>query len=268
MSYTLVAFHAHPDDEALFTGGTLARCVAEGHRVVLVTATAGERGLTAHDSSLGDTRRAELAVAAEVLGVARVVELGYGDSGMNGALPPGSFCAAPVAEAAQRLAAVLAEENADVVTVYDAAGGYGHRDHVRVHQAGLEAARLAGTASVLQATIARESIQRALRWVNRVGVRPGGMRAADLDHAYCPRAAITHEIDVRRYVPQKLRALAAHASQASGGDNVRTVAVLSRLPESVARVVLGREWFVELSRAPTRRGLNDPFATLRRPLDS
>ena len=263
MTYTLVAFHAHPDDETLYTGGTLARCAAEGHRVVLVTATAGERGLTSGDASLGATRRSELTAAASVLGVARVVELGYGDSGMAGSIPPGSFCAAPIAEAAERVAAVLTEERADVLTVYDAAGSYGHRDHVRVHDVGVAAANLAGPLSVLQATVARESMQRALRWVNRIGVRPGGMSAADLDDAYCPRAEITHEIDVRRFVPHKLRALAAHASQTSGGTDVRTVALLSRLPRPVARVVLGREWFVELGRPAPRHPLNDPFASVR-----
>lgn len=268
MSYTLVAFHAHPDDEALFTGGTLARCAAEGHRVVLVVATAGERGLTGgDDGSLAATRRGELDRAAAILGVARVVALGYGDSDMTGPIPPGSFCAAPLAEAADRLAAVLVEEHADVLTVYDPVGGYGHRDHVRVHDVGVAAARLAGSLSVLQATVARESMQRALRWVNRVGVRPGGMSAADLNDAYCPRAEITHEIDVRRFVPQKLRALAAHASQTSGGADVRTVALLSRLPRPVARVVLGREWFVEVGRSAPRHPLNDPFASVRRRLD-
>src|SRR5947209_19692433 len=114
--YTLVAFHAHPDDEALFTGGTLARCAAEGHRVVLVTATAGERGLTgAGASNLGPTRLAELRAAAAALGVSRVVTLGYGDSGMGDGPPPaGSLCAVPLDEVADRLAAVLREERADV----------------------------------------------------------------------------------------------------------------------------------------------------------
>src|SRR6185436_10456253 len=87
--FTLVSFHAHPDDEALLTGGTLARVAAEGHRVVLVTATAGGAGLssdgTGADRSLADHRRAELAVAARALGCARWELLGYEDSGWGGA---------------------------------------------------------------------------------------------------------------------------------------------------------------------------------------
>jgi len=265
-AYTLVAFHAHPDDEALFTGGTLARYSAEGHRVVVVTATAGELGLTAGSrADLAATRLAELDAAAAVLGVARVVTLGYGDSGSEDSTPApaGSLCAAPVAEVAQRLAAVLVEERADALTIYDPSGGYGHRDHIRVHDAGLAAANQAGTRLVLEATVARESLQRGVRLLNRVGVRPGGVRSQDLSGSYRPRAQITHEIDVRRWVPMKQRALAAHASQASGGADVRTVALLSRLPGPLARRVLGREWYVEHGRSPSRHPLNDVFATLR-----
>src|ERR1700712_5718549 len=96
--HTLVAFHAHPDDESLFTGGTLARASAQGHRVILVTATSGELGLAAEGATeLGEVRRRELQEAADLLGVARLVLLGYGDSGMDEAVPapPGSLCAVP-----------------------------------------------------------------------------------------------------------------------------------------------------------------------------
>lgn len=261
--YTLVAFHAHPDDEALFTGGTLARLSAEGHRVVLVTATAGERGLTAGAGDLGAVRRAELEASARVLGVARVVLLGYGDSGMEGSPSPGSLCDVPVQEVAERVADVLREERADAVTIYDAHGGYGHRDHVRVHDAGVRAAEIAGTPLVLEATLPREALQRAVRLVNRLGVRPGGMTAADFATAYRSRSEITHEIDVRPWLGAKLGALAAHASQASGGTDVRTVRLLSRLPRPLARRVLGREWYVEHGRVADRNTLADLFATLR-----
>src|SRR3954454_19816003 len=98
---TLVAFHAHPDDESLLTGGTLARCAAQGHRVVLVVATSGERGLGHETADLGPRRRAELERAARLLGVSRTVLLGYGDSGFRDPVEPpaDSFCAAPIAEA-------------------------------------------------------------------------------------------------------------------------------------------------------------------------
>jgi LmbE family N-acetylglucosaminyl deacetylase len=264
-THTLVAFHAHPDDEALFTGGTLARCSAQGHRVVVVVATSGERGLSGVEASaggLGAVRAGELERAAAVLGVARVVNLGYTDSGLDepAVPPPGSFCAVPVEEAADRLRAVLDEERADVLTVYDEAGGYGHRDHVRVREVGLAAAASGVTSPrVLEATVDRGVLLRGVRLLNRLGVRPGGLRAADLAAAFRPKAQITHVIDVRRFVRAKQAALAAHASQASGGDDVRTVALLARLPWPLSRVVLGREWFVEVGLAAPPKPRNDLF---------
>jgi LmbE family N-acetylglucosaminyl deacetylase len=271
--YTLVAFHAHPDDEALFTGGTLARLSDEGHRVVVVTATAGERGLAVATGpdlpDLGPVRLAELEAAVRELGVARLVTLGYGDSGSDPAIPPppGSLCAVAPEDAVARLAEVLSEERADALTVYDPYGGYGHRDHVRVHEVGVAAARRAGTPLVLEATVARESLQRGVRLLNRLGIRPGGVRSEDLAEAFRPRAEITHEVDVRPWVAAKRRALAAHASQAGGGSDVRTVALLSRLPGPLARVVLGREWFVEHGRSPSRHPLDDLLASLRAAVD-
>ncbi len=263
--HTLVAFHAHPDDEVLYTGGTLARASSEGHRVVLVTATLGERGLaTANTPDLGATRRRELQLSADALGVTRLVTLDYGDSGSGSAAPPpGSLCATPVAEVAARLAAVLVEEDADLLTIYDPRGGYGHRDHIRVHDAGIAAASSAGTPRVMEATLPRETLVRSVRLLNLARVRPGGMTASGLQEAYRPRAEITHEIDVRPWLGAKLRALAAHASQAAGGSDIRTVRLLSRLPQPLARVVLGREWFVEIgtgSRSPrARHHVDDVF---------
>lgn len=267
MPHTLVAFHAHPDDEALLTGGTFARAAAAGHRVVLVVATTGGLGLTAgapDAAALAERRIAELHRAARLLGVARTVLLGYGDSGFRQPAepPPGSFCAVPVEEAAARLAVVLAEERADVLTVYDARGGYGHRDHVRVRAVGLAAAAAAATPVVLAATVDREALQRGVRLLTRVGIRPGGMTPAALAESFSPRRELTHEIDVRPWVRVKQAALLAHASQTGGGDDVRTVRLLGRLPRPLARIVLGREWFVQESLTPRREYLDDPFATL------
>jgi LmbE family N-acetylglucosaminyl deacetylase len=260
-----VAFHAHPDDESLLTGGTLARCAAAGHRVVLVVATSGERGLAADAAGLGSRRVAELERAAELLGVARTVLLGYGDSGFREpAEPPaGSLCAAPVAEVAERLAAVLEEESADVLTVYDANGGYGHRDHLRVREAGLAAAELvAAKPTVLAATVDRDALLRGMRLLRRVGVRPGGMTPDALGEAFAPANAITHEVDVRAFVRVKQAALRAHASQTSGGDDVRTVRLLGRLPRPRAPLVLGREWFIEVGAQPAARRATNPFARI------
>jgi LmbE family N-acetylglucosaminyl deacetylase len=262
--FTLVSFHAHPDDEALLTGGTLARAAAEGHRVVLVTATAGEAGLAddATRTTLGQRRRAELTRAAAALGCARVEVLGYPDSGSQEPVPPGSFAALDPAGPAGRLAEILREEEADVLTVYDRHGGYGHPDHVQVHHVGILAAELAGTPVVLEATVDRARLQRAvalLRWI------PGARRlvpASRFATSYLPPAELTHEIDVRAHLRAKTRALAAHATQGTGGRSIRTLTLLLRLPRPLLGPVLGREWYAERGRA-VAPPLDDVFATLR-----
>ncbi|MDX6288073.1 MAG: hypothetical protein QOG53_3558 [Frankiales bacterium] len=265
--YTLVSFHAHPDDEVLLTGGTLARAAAAGHRVVLVVATAGERGLSDPRlaDGLGAQRLRELQDAASFLGVARTVTLGYQDSGMDEPAIPteGSFCSTPVETIAAELAAILTEEGADVLTTYDAVGGYGHRDHIHVHRAGQLAATIAGTPVVLEATVKRESIQKALRLLRLVGVRPGGARTAHFNNAFSAARDITHQIDVRPWTRQKRAAMQAHVSQTSGGSDIRTLAFLLRLPMPVFRRVLGREWFVEVGRPVSAAPLDDVFASVR-----
>ena len=165
---TLVCFHAHPDDEAIATGGTMAKAAADGHRVVLVCATRGEHGevpdgFLGAGESLADRRVLETDAAAMALGVSRVAFLGYTDSGMVGTPEnelDGSFWRADVEEAAARLAAILVEEQADVLTCYDEIGGYGHPDHIQVHRVGLRAGELAGTPKVFQATINRDHVLR------------------------------------------------------------------------------------------------------------
>ncbi len=149
---TLVSFHAHPDDECIACGGVIRKAADAGHRVVLVVATRGEEGeipggLLADGEELWQRRVAETQASAGILGVQRVEFLGYHDSGMMGAPAndrPGSFWTTPVEEAAKRLADLLRAEQADVLTCYDAHGGYGHPDHIQVHRVGLRAAELAG----------------------------------------------------------------------------------------------------------------------------
>ena len=141
---TLVTFHAHPDDECIACGGVMRAAAEAGHRVVLVVATGGEHGeivpdVLAPGQTLAERRYDETLESARILGVARTEFLGYVDSGMVGTetnTAPGAFAAADVERAARELAAILREEAADVVTVYDEHGGYGHPDHVQVHRVG------------------------------------------------------------------------------------------------------------------------------------
>ena len=264
MSFTVVFLHAHPDDEALYTGGTMARLAAEGHRVVLVTATLGEAGLTSADSAspgLGDLRLRELSAAASALGCARLIPLGYPDSGMTGSAP-GAFCKLDPGEPAARVAAILDEERADAIVTYDPNGGYGHPDHRQVHLVGTMAARMAGTGLEFHATLDRDALRRAVTLATWTGLAPHELRAQRFDRLYTARKDITHRVHVGRYLSQKRAAMEAHRSQATGGETERTLAMLLSLPGPVFRVVAGREWFVEPGRAPGRR-LDDLLASLR-----
>jgi LmbE family N-acetylglucosaminyl deacetylase len=262
MSLTIVAFHAHPDDEALLTAGTMARAAAEGHRVVLVLATDGGAGLAAaelsSDGGLGARRLQEARRSSEALGVARVEWLGYADSGSGPEPEPDApgvtrFCQAPVEEAAERLAAVLRTERADLLLSYDANGGYGHRDHVRVHEVGARAAEIAGTARVLEATVPRDTIVRAVRAIGRVYRFPQEFDPTSFERAFSARSEITHRVDVRRFARAKRASMRAHASQATGGGAAsvgdggqtgdRTLGAFLRIPRPVYDLVFGREWF-------------------------
>jgi LmbE family N-acetylglucosaminyl deacetylase len=250
---TVVAFHAHPDDEAVLTGGTLARAAADGHRVVVVVATDGRES----NDDDGDARLGELRSSARVLGVHRVECLGYADSGFGAEFypdPPGRirFARADTEEAAQRLSAILRDEGADLLLSYQPNGGYGHRDHVQVHHVGKRAAELAATPRVLEATMPRGVLARVGR-VARLLRLPEPYPREVVRTAYAPAASITHRIDVFRFARQKRDALAAHRSQI--GNNratARLVAVLQRLPPQVAGLALGREWFVDPTLPPGR----------------
>lgn len=264
MPFTLVSFHAHPDDEVLFTGGTLARAAAEGHRVILAVATDGAAGLAAPEyrQELWRARLRELEASAAILGCAAVVPFGFRDSGWRTAAPPDAFSRLPVPDAAAPLTALLQRERADAVTVYDAAGGYGHPDHRQVHLAGRYAAQVSGTPLVLDATVDRRVIR---PFVAVVAATPGllpEVKLADYDRAYTASADITHRVDVSAYADQKRRALAAHLSQATTGKGTRTLALLLKLPPVLFRRALGREWFVEPGRPPGE-DLDDIFASLR-----
>jgi LmbE family N-acetylglucosaminyl deacetylase len=265
--FTLVAFHAHPDDEALLTGGLLARSAAAGHRVVLVTATAGERGLADHrdgnGEGLADVRMSELTAAAEILGCARVVGLGYADSGLHpDPNDESAFANQDAFPCAVALAGVLREERADVLTIYDANGGYGHPDHLQVHQVGVLAARLAETPVVLEATVPGRLFGAVLRTLAFLGHPLGGSAPLGTDRVFSHRDLITHRVRVCRALPQKRAAMTAHRSQRRGGDGRRSLDRFVHLPLPIFWLVFGREWYVEHGRqAPAR--LDDVFASLR-----
>jgi LmbE family N-acetylglucosaminyl deacetylase len=242
---TVVAFHAHPDDEVVLTGGTLARAAAVGHRVVVVVATDGR----VHNEDDCD-RLAELRSSAAILGVHRVECLGYADSGFGPQFlpdPPGRvrFGRADVDEAAGRLSEVLRDEKADLLLSYQLNGGYGHRDHIQVHHVGNRAAALAATPRVLEVTMPRELLA-CVSAVARLLRLPEPYNREVLRTAYAPRSTITHRVNVFRFARQKRDALAAHRSQiGSTGPAARMFGILLRLPPQAFGALFGREWFID-----------------------
>ena len=256
---TLVCFHAHPDDEAIATGGVMAKAAADGHRVVLVVATRGEHGevaegFLAEDETLADRRVDETHQAAEVLGVERVEFLGYVDSGMMGTETnelPECFWKADVEEAAKRLALILEAEEADVLTIYDDNGGYGHPDHVQVHRVGVRAGELAGTPRVYESTMNRDAIRRLMREAIETGILPEGDGAPDPEtfEIGVPEEILTTVVDVRAQVPQKRDAMRAHASQ------IGESSFFLLMPEVQFEQAFGKEWFIR--RGHTRTGDDD-----------
>ena len=239
----------------------MARAAAEGHRVVLVVATDGELGLAAQEYTSGGLaalRLRELEASARALGVARVVHLGYADSGLGPELlpdPPGRtrFVRADTDEAAQRLAAILDEEHVDVLLGYDENGGYGHPDHKKVHRVARRAAELAGTPRLLEATVPRDTICRALDLAATVYRFPPDFDRHSFDRAFSARRDITHRISVRRYITAKRASMRAHVSQASAdGGADRTLAAFLRIPRPIYDLAFGREWYVDAT--PHLRG--------------
>ena len=220
---TIVAFHAHPDDEALLTGGTLARAAAAGHRVVLVFATRGELGepvpgVLEPGEQLAMRRSAECYTSAAALGAKRVEFLGFTDSGMMGEPSneaPFCFWQADVEYAARTLAVLLDQEEPDVLTIYDDNGVYGHPDHIQVHRVGKRAGELSAVPVVAQ---------------GREGDIPPNMGK--------PESEITHRVEAVDFVGQKRESMRAHASQMAPDH------FLLALPDAMFALGMGTEFYI------------------------
>jgi N-acetyl-1-D-myo-inositol-2-amino-2-deoxy-alpha-D-glucopyranoside deacetylase len=211
---TVVVVHAHPDDEAIFTGATIRRLADHGARVVLVTATGGELGepkVPLRGRTVGQVRTEELEQAAELLGVSRLVLLGRRDSGLPGwesGRHPRALVRADLQALSRTIAELVEAERAEAVVGYDPDGIYGHPDHVAVHLLARDAAALTGVTSY-EATVDREHLHFAGAHVLDDAVKPierptYGRVTAEISVAL---AATPAELEVKR------RALLAHASQ-------------------------------------------------------
>ncbi|GAA4576855.1 PIG-L family deacetylase [Planotetraspora kaengkrachanensis] len=266
---TVMAVHAHPDDEVISTGGILARYAHEGIRTVLVTCTNGEQGdgpggvkpgEEGHDPrAVAEHRLGELRESAAHLGIAHVELLGYRDSGMEGweaNKHPDAFANTPVEVAAAKLGRLMERYRPQVVVTYDENGGYGHPDHIQAHRIAVAATESTGIPDKLYFGAAPRARMRELF---------EHMRALGADWAEgempddfgTPDELVTTAVDVSAYFENKVKALRAHASQADG-------AFMLGLPEDVQPRVFSPEYFTRhfcRIDAPDRE--DDLFAGLR-----
>lgn len=266
---TLMAVHAHPDDEASTTGGILAKYSAEGIRTVLVTCTdgalgdspdtkAGEDGHTDdHDAdAVIALRTRELQDSCAVLGISHLEQLGYRDSGMMGWPTndaPGSFWSTPVEEAATPLIALMEKYRPDVVVTYDDFGFYGHPDHIQAHRITMAALEATGSTAKLYFPTFRRSAIAAFRDT----LAAAGVEVPDVDDGEfgAPDEEIGATVDCTDFAPVKRASLAAHVSQA---DNI----FFLKLPVELFTQVFGVEEFLRVR--PEGSGVEtDLFAGLR-----
>ena len=271
---TLMAVHAHPDDEASSTGGVLARYSAEGIRTVVVTCTNGEfgdapGGIKPGDDGHGEQevaeiRLAELRESAKHLGVTDLELLGYHDSGMaewDYKSRPDAFCNVPLADVATRIGGLIERYRPQVVVTYDPDGAYQHPDHVHASRAAIEAVtRTAIPAKLYLAAMPISKWRELWAALKEAGVDvPGDDRITPQEQEQMEAAEqrITTTVDIRPVLARKRAALLAHASQISESW-------FSKIPPELGERVFGEESFIrQLDRTGAPLPEDDLFAGLR-----
>src|SRR5262245_35881528 len=276
---TVMAVHAHPDDESISTGGVLARYAEEGVRTVLVTCTGGEVGEIADPGlatpeTLVEVRRRELGQACEILRVGKLHLLGYRDSGMMGTPDnehPASFYQASMEEATGRLVALVRRERPQVLVTYDERGFYGHPDHIRANQITVAAFDAAGDparwpeagapwrpAKLYYTAVGRSALSNLARLMRDAGIEAPFEDEAGEPDIGIPDELITTRVDVSAQVERKRSALMAHGSQM--GPEV----FFAKMPPALFHRVFGQESFRLVRGRPGVSGMEDDlFAGLR-----
>jgi len=234
--YRVLLVHAHPDDETINNGVTMAKYVAEGSLVTLVTCTRGEEGevlvpelahlASAYDDKLGEHRETELRDAMHHLGVTDFRFLGapakkWRDSGMMGSDPNNrsdNFWNADLDEAAESLVEIILETKPHVLVTYDEIGGYGHPDHIQAHRVAMRGAELARERGweiqkIYWNTIPRSIIEQGIEAMKDTGNQFFGVdKAEDFPFAQ-PDELVTTVINGEDFVEKKMAAMRAHPTQ-------------------------------------------------------
>ena len=234
----LLLVHAHPDDETINNGVTMAKYAASGAQVTLVTCTRGEEGevlvtelanlASDKDDKLGEHREVELKDAMAQLGINDFRFLGapnkkWRDSGMMGTTQNERgdvFWQADLDEASHELVKIILEIQPQVLITYDEFGGYGHPDHIKAHRVAMRAAELAAEqgwqiSKIYWNTMPRSVIQMGIEKMKEVGSDFFGAQSADDLPFAKPDELVTTVVNAPEYVPQKLEAMKAHATQIS-----------------------------------------------------
>jgi len=270
---TLMAVHAHPDDEASSTGGVLARYSDEGIRTIVVTCTNGEfgdgpsgikPGEDGHDTAdVAQTRLAELRESCKHLGVSDLETLGYHDSGMpewEYRNNPEAFCNVPLNDVVARISALIEQYRPSVVITYDPEGAYQHPDHVHAAKAAIGAFEATGIPAKLYLTAMRRSDwQQVWDALRAAGEELPDWEITEEDERNMreSEARITTTIDIRSVLDRKRAALLTHASQIADSW-------FSKIPQEVAEAVFGKETFIlEVNKAGASVPETDLFAGLR-----
>jgi mycothiol S-conjugate amidase len=259
----LLAVFAHPDDESFGPGGTLAKYCDEGVEVWLACATDGDAGTVdavalSSYASTSQLRAAELCCAAQALGLRGIDFYAYRDSGMAGAPDnqhPDSLFQAPMDEVVGKIVASIRQHRPQVILCDNEFGAYGHPDHIKLHQATVQAFTAAANPQLYPAAGLPHAAERLyftaftpglLKWLVRlmplVGRNPRRFgRNADIDLLEILKweTPIHVRIDVRRYLDTKSRASACHRSQAGPTESFRG------LPGFVVRRMFGYETFIQ-----------------------
>lgn len=282
MPLTLMAVHAHPDDESITTGGILAKYSAEGVHTIVVTCTGGEVGeisdpALATPEDLAEVRARELEEACRILGVRHRESLGYRDSGMMGTADnehPDSFWQADFDTAAGKVVALVRRFKPDVIMAYNENGDYGHPDHINAHRVAVAAFNRAGDPTcypeqglepwtpkkLYYSAWPRSQAKRMQEIMEAAGVQPEQNEAdSDLEEEWgTPDEAITTIVDISAHVDVKLDALAAHKTQMGPST------WFGQVPRAVWQQAWAREHFVLAhARVPVQDHEDDLFAGLR-----
>jgi LmbE family N-acetylglucosaminyl deacetylase len=271
---TMMAVHAHPDDEASSTGGVLAAYSAQGIRTVLVTCTNGEfgdadggvkPGQDGHDEEeVARKRLAELRESCAILGVTNLEMLGYHDSGMpewDYKDRPDAFCNIPQADVAARISGLIERYRPQVLVTYDDEGAYQHPDHVHASRCAQAAFAESGIPDKLYLIAMRGSDwQKVWEALRELGVDVPDFRDVDpeiMRRGMLAEQRITTTVDIRSVLAQKRDALFAHGSQISDSW-------FSKLPQEIAEATFGREHFIRVAdRTGAPLPEDDLFAGLR-----